>query len=81
MLTTLAVADAAVPLSLAMTSDKVVLLAIFCVLSLVAFVALFFPTVRRNNALFAPSLVVTTLAFTIVVVGFLTAAAYRAMGF
>lgn len=81
MLTTLAVSNAAFPLSLAMSSDKVVLLAIFCVMSLVAFVALFFPAVRRNNALFAPSLVLTTLTLTVVVVGFLTAAAYRAMGF
>ena len=66
---------------LAMNTDAKVIFILLGVLTLVATCALFSPAVRRNNALFAPCIVILTVAVSSVSVGLLSAVAYRLMGF
>ena len=67
--------------SLAMNSDGIALIIVFSLLSLVAFIAIFFKAVRKEGATFAPCIVVITLVFTIIGVGLISTAAYRVMGY
>lgn len=66
---------------LAMKADATVIFILLGILTLVAACALFSSAVRRNNALFAPCIVVVTVAVSSVSVGLLSAVAYRMMGF
>jgi hypothetical protein len=57
----------ALPLTLALSGAGLVLAILFGILLTVAAIASLFPAVRRSNALFAPCLVLLTLAGTGVV--------------
>ena len=67
--------------TLAINSDGIALTIVFCLLSLVAFIAIFFKSVRQQNSLFAPCIIIITLVFTIIGVGLISTVAYRAMGY
>jgi len=66
---------------LALKADATAILVILGILTVVAAAALFSPAVRRNNAIFAPCIVVLVVAASSVSVGLLTVMAYRMMGF
>lgn len=68
-------------LTLGLNSDSIAVFAVLGLITLVAFVAIFFPAVRRNNATFATCIVVLTIAVSVVGVGLATAIAYKLMGF
>ncbi len=58
--------------SLTLAANITAAQAVFCVLGLLftaGFVGLFFKGIRRNNALFAPCVIFTTILFSGVVVG------------
>ncbi len=67
----------ALPLTLALSGAGLVLTVIFGILLTVAAVATLFPAVRRSNALFAPCLVLLTLAGTGVVLAALLMIMHR----
>ncbi len=66
---------------LALNADATAIFVILGILTLAATAALFSPAVRRNNATFAPCIVIVVVAVSSVSVGLLSAVAYRMMGF